>query len=297
MTWSPTFAAVQWKFLRKADGHTMKAANLFDVSGLVTIVTGGASGIGYGCAEAMVDNGALVTLIDLDREGLNQAVVRLTPRGIVAGELADVTDIEGLFRAFDAVAAWHGRIDVVFANAGISAGPSFLGTNGTRNPNTAFENIPADLWDRVLAVNLTSLLRTLQLAAKHMRPRRSGRIIVTSSVSASKTETYVAAAYVPAKAGVAHLVRQAALELARDNVQVNAIAPETNIGGGRLRDASTQAFFARLCPMGRIGFPDDIQGAALFLSSPASSFITGAEIVIDGGVLLGHTGETSPSLD
>ncbi len=272
----------------------MKTSELFDVRGLVTIVTGGASGIGYACAEAMVDNGAHVTLIDRDRDGLQQAVHRLSALGTVAGVYADVTDRAGLASAFDGVAATDGHIDVVFANAGISAGPGFLATDGTRNPRTAFEDIPVDLWDRVLAVNLTSLFHTLQLAAKHMRPRRSGRIIVTSSVSATKTEVYVGTAYVPAKAGVGQLVRQAALELARDGVQVNAIAPgpvETNIGGGRLHDAATQAFFARFCPMGRIGTPDDIQGAALFLASPASRFMTGAEIVIDGGVLLGTTGE------
>jgi NAD(P)-dependent dehydrogenase (short-subunit alcohol dehydrogenase family) len=109
-------------------------------------------------------------------------------------------------------------------------------------------------------------------------------------VSAIKTENYVGASYVASKAGVAQLVRQAAIELAKHNIQVNAIAPGpcvTNIGGGRLHDKAAQEFFAKLHPNHRMATPADMQGAALYLASPASRHVNGAAIVIDGGFSLG----------
>ena len=205
-------------------------------------------------------------------------------------EVADVTDKAALTRAFDAVAARHGRIDVVFANAGISGGPGFLNAKGERDATRAIENLPEELWDRVIATNLTSAFRTIQIATRHMKKTGGGRIIVTSSVSATKIEQYVGTVYVASKAGVAHLVRQAAIELAAYKIHVNAIAPGpciTNIGGGRLQDKSAQEFFATLHPNHRMATPQDMQGAALYLASPASSHVTGAHIVIDGGFTLG----------
>jgi NAD(P)-dependent dehydrogenase (short-subunit alcohol dehydrogenase family) len=269
----------------------MKAQDLFNVQGLVTLVTGGASGIGYACAEVMADNGAIVTLIDRDAGALAQAVEKLKGGGSRAfGEVADVTDKAALTRAFDAVAERHGRIDVVFANAGISGGPGFLNAKGERDPTRAIENLSEELWDRVIATNLTSVFKTIQLAARHMKATGGGNVVVTSSVSANKIEQYVGTVYVASKAGVAHLVRQAAIELAAYKIRINAIAPGpcvTNIGGGRLQDKGAQDFFATLHPNHRMATPQDMQGAALYLASPAASHVTGAHIVIDGGFTLG----------
>ena len=268
----------------------LNASELFDVTGLVTIVTGGASGIGYAYADVMAANGAVVTLIDRDADGLAAAIKRLGSDGRkVYGEVADVTDKVSLRRAVDAVARRHGRIDVVFANAGISAGPGFLNTERKRDPQRAVENISEELWDRVIATNLSSVLHTIQLVVPHMKAA-GGRIIVTSSISATKVEQFVGTPYVVSKAGVAQLVRQVALELARYNIAVNAIAPGpcvTNIGGGRLQDPSNQAFFAQFSPQHRMATTDDMQGAALFLASGAAKHVTGAQILIDGGVTLG----------
>ncbi len=272
----------------------MKAQDLFNVQRLVTIVTGGANGIGYACAEVMIDNGANVTIIDRDPEALTTAVERLKHAGGMAfGEVADVTDKAALTRAFDAVAVRHGRIDVVFANAGISGGPGFLNTKDERDPTRAIENLSDDLWDRVIATNLTSCFRTIQIAARHMKATGGGRLIVTSSCSAEKIEQYVGSIYVTSKAGVAHLVRQAAIELAEYKIQVNAIAPGpciTNIGGGRLQDRAAQEFFASKHPNHRMATPEDMQGAALYLASPASRHVNGAHILIDGGFTLGTAG-------
>lgn len=269
----------------------MKVEDLFDVRGCSVAVTGGASGIGYACAEAMADNGAKVTLIDLNADAIAQAVATLSANGAeIHGEVADVVDQPALRRAVAAIIDRHGRLDVVFANAGISGGPGFLRGDGARNTDATLESLSIDFWERVLATNLTSVFKTLQAVVPQMKRQGSGRIIVTSSISATKAETLVGVPYVASKAGVAQLVRQVALELARYNIQVNAIAPGpviTNIAGGRLKAADARVPFERACPMHRLATPGDIQGAALFLASPASNFITGTHIVIDGGVTLG----------
>jgi NAD(P)-dependent dehydrogenase (short-subunit alcohol dehydrogenase family) len=272
----------------------MKSAALFDVSGLATVVTGAASGIGFACAEAMSDNGARVTLLDSNTQALDAAVERLKARGgDVRGAIADVTDRAALRSAFDEAASRYGRLDVVFANAGVSGGPGFLNQDGTRNPDRTIESVPDETIDRLIEVNYKSIFTTIQAAARQMKRTGGGRIIVTSTISTFHAERFVGVPYVMSKAGLMQLVRQAALELAVHNILVNAMAPgpfATNIGGGRLQQAASQEFFGRQNPLHRIGRPEDIQGLALFLASPASAYITGEQIVIDGGLTLGAAG-------
>jgi NAD(P)-dependent dehydrogenase (short-subunit alcohol dehydrogenase family) len=127
---------------------------------------------------------------------------------------------------------------------------------------------------------------SIQAAAAHMKTQRDGRIIVTSSIAGLGAEPVVGYAYIATKAAVANLVRQAAHELAGYNVMVNAIAPgpfRTNIGGGRLNDPEAVKQFEGMVPLGRIASTDEIKGLALLLASPASSYLTGAVIPIDGG--------------
>lgn len=269
----------------------MKARKLFNVEGRVVAITGAASGIGLAYAEVMAANGASVNLIDIDLKSLADAVERLKAGGAdVHGEVADVTKPDSLRQAFDNVVTRHGRLDVVFANAGISGGPGFLTGAGERNPAGAIENLSLEVWERVVATNVTSVLLTLQLVVPHMKKQGGGRVIVTSSISASKTETLVSSIYATSKAAVGYLVRQAAHELATYNIRVNAIAPGpvvTNIGGGRLKNADARKPFEQAAPLHRICTPADLQGAALFLASPAADLMTGAQIVIDGGTTLG----------
>ena len=115
----------------------------------------------------MAGNGARVTLIDRNPEGLQAAVKSFIGRRQVDGEIADVTDLAQLHRAVDAVAQRHGRIDVVFANVGISAGPGFLNIERKRDPQRAVENIAEDLWDRVIDTNLSSVFHTIQAVVPH----------------------------------------------------------------------------------------------------------------------------------
>lgn len=260
---------------------------MFDVRGKSTIVTGGASGIGRAYAEVMAEHGARVCIFDVDRAGLDQTVKELSQAGgEVWGQIVDVTDRPAMARAFDAVAEKHGRIDVVFANAGIDAGPGFLSPEGDRNEDGAIDQMDEAVWDRVIAVNLTGVFFTLRNAARHMKASGGGRIIVTSSVAAQINEAIVGTPYMPAKAGVDHLVRNAAMELGTFGIHVNCISPGpfmTNIAGGRLKNPADRAAFEAQSLIGRIGHPDDIKGLALFLASPASSYVTGAQYVIDGG--------------
>lgn len=257
---------------------------MFDVTGKSVIVTGGASGIGRAYAEVMAEHGARVCILDLDR-----AQIDATCAGVGHGAwgiVADVTDRPAMAAAFAEAASKNGAIDVVFANAGIDAGPGFMTPEGARNPDGHIEHLGDDHWDRVIAVNLTGVYNTVKLAAAHMKPKGGGRIIVTSSVASEINEAIVGTPYMPAKAGVDHFVRNMAMELGAFGILVNCINPGpfmTNIAGGRLKNAADRKAFEQQSLIGRIGHTDDIKGLALYLASPASSYVTGAQIPIDGG--------------
>jgi NAD(P)-dependent dehydrogenase (short-subunit alcohol dehydrogenase family) len=274
----------------------VKIADLFKVEGYGVIVTGGASGIGLGFTEALAENGARVTMLDIDEPRIAKETERLTRAGYqVRGTRVDVRDHAALDQAFDEAVKAHGRLDVVFANAGIDPGPGFVGAwvgaDRPRNPDGALENYTDERWNRVIDINLNGVFATLRAAARHMRPQKSGRIIVTTSLAALKSEAVIGAAYMAAKAGAAHLMRNVALELAAFNITVNAIAPGffvTNIGGGHAHNPDTQKAISKSVPMHRVGFPTDMHGLALFLASPASGYVTGQQIVIDGGWGMGE---------
>ncbi|MGP6010947.1 SDR family NAD(P)-dependent oxidoreductase [Pseudomonas aeruginosa] len=269
----------------------MNAAQLFDVDNLVCIVTGGASGIGLACGEAMAQGGARVVLADIDEARLEEAVTRLRARGLsVIGEVLDVSSRSSVATVFEAVSAREGRIDVVFANAGVDVGEGFIARDGGRSVEGALENITQEHWHKYLGINLNGVLHTLQEAARQMKPQSSGKIVVTTSIASFCNVGGVGTSYFAAKAAASHLMRQAALELARYNIQVNAMAPgsfATNIAGGHVRDPEVRRILESSNPQHRIADPEEIKGLALLLASGASSFITGSEIVIDGGALLG----------
>ena len=273
----------------------MKIADLFSVKGYGVVVTGGASGLGLGFAEALLENGASATLLDIDAGRIAKETARLKDKGYdVRGEVVDVTDHPALDRAFDAAAKAHGKIDVCFANAGIDSGIGYLdawvGEKRNRVEAGAIENYTDERWERTININLNGVFATCRAAARHMRPRRSGRIIITTSLAGLTQEAVIGSAYMAAKAGAAHFMRNLALELAAYNICVNAIAPGffvTNIGGGHAHSPDTQKAVSARVPMHRVGWPKDMAGLALFLSSPACDYITGQQIVIDGGWGLG----------
>ncbi len=273
----------------------MNVSSRFDVAGFGVIVTGGASGLGLAYGEVLAAHGARVTLIDLDAEALDAHVGRLVDDGLdVRGAVADVTDHFALDRAIDEAAGHYGRLDVAFANAGIDPGVGFVGAwaggSRPRVPEGAIEHYSDERWNRVIDINLNGIFATVRAAARHMRPRGFGRIIITTSLAATIVEGAIGSAYLAAKAGARHFMHAVALELAAYGITVNAIAPGffvTNIGGGHAHNPEVQAAIAKDIPMHRVGQPDDIKALALFLASPASEYITGQEVVIDGGWGLG----------
>jgi NAD(P)-dependent dehydrogenase (short-subunit alcohol dehydrogenase family) len=271
----------------------MKAADMFKVEGYGAIVTGGASGIGLGFTEVLAENGARVTMLDISQERLDAETKRLKAKGwAVRGMKVDVTDHAALHRAFDETAELYGRLDVCFANAGIDPGIGFVTVDRKRRvPEGAIENYEDARWNHVIDINLNGVFATIKAAAKHMKPRKSGRIIVTTSMAAFEIEAGIGAAYMAAKAGAAHLMRNAALELAKYQITVNAIAPGwfiTNIGAGWMQKKEVQDEVAQWVPLRRCASTEEMKGLALFLASPASSYVTGAQIVIDGGSNLGN---------
>lgn len=253
---------------------------MFNLTGQVAFVTGAARGLGLAMSEVVAEYGATVAMTDVDQSVLTSEVERLRGRGFAAhGERLDVARVGDVERIVDETAARFGRLDIVFANAGLSAGPGPM--NGG-----ALAEVDMERWNRVLETNLTSVFVTLRAAATHMKRRRSGRLIVTASNAGIRGERMCGYAYAATKAAVVNLVRQASIELSPYNITVNAIAPGpflTNIGQGRLHQPEVAADFIKDVPMGRLGEPSDIKGLALLLASPESGYITGAVIPIDGG--------------
>ena len=265
----------------------LEAKALFDVEGMAAVVTGGASGIGLAYAEVLAANGAHVTVLDIDADAVGQAVEALSRLGPPArGDLVDVTDRAGLGAAMARAASRSGHLDVVFANAGITAAPGFMTTEGQRIPAGAIENIPAELWQRVIATNLTGVFNTLRAAVPAMKAHNAGSIVATASIAGLRPSAVVGTPYMIAKAGVLHLVRQAALELATFGIRVNAIAPGPFVT--RITTPDLEAIWRQALPVKRVATTDDIKGLALFLASPASAYVTGGHFTVDGGSLLGR---------
>ncbi|MFH5823179.1 SDR family NAD(P)-dependent oxidoreductase [Georgenia sp. AZ-5] len=272
----------------KADQESRRLEHLgsmFDVRGLGVLVTGGGSGLGLTMGAALARAGATVTLLDREEERLAAARADLDGEGYEVGTVAvDITDADELDAQFARVAASRPGLHVVFANAGISAGI------GPRLKSGRLTEIDQDRWRSVLDVNLTGAMNTVASAARHMTSGY-GRIVVTSSVGGIRADPMVGYAYAATKAGVVGLVRNAALELAPRNILVNAIAPglfETNIRRANPTAQAMTADFARVSALKRAGRLSELEGLAVYLASPASSYVTGAVLSIDGGAA--HTG-------
>jgi NAD(P)-dependent dehydrogenase (short-subunit alcohol dehydrogenase family) len=262
---------------------------IFDVHDVRVVVTGAASGLGFAMAEVLADCGARVTLADVDVDLLEEATRSLARRDAkVRSFVVDVSDADQVQAMIDDAVAAEGGVDVVIANAGIASTPGFAVEGGQQ-----IDTVGSEDWERVLGVNLNGVLFTMRSAAAVMRRQGSGRIIVTSSIAGLKPEPVVCYGYIASKAAIINVVRQAAVELAPHGVLVNAICPGpfkgTRIGGGATidPDPETEAMWVDMIPVGRMAEPDELKGLTLFLASPASSFVTGTALVIDGGALIG----------
>jgi NAD(P)-dependent dehydrogenase (short-subunit alcohol dehydrogenase family) len=262
--------------------------DLFDVQGSRVVVTGAAAGLGFAMAEVLAECGARLTLADIHSERLEEAAAKLADRGCDArGVQVDVRDEDSVEGLIESVVDEQGGVDVVFANAGLASVPGFRVDGGQ-----TLATLERSDWDSVLDVNLTGVIHTMRSAARAMTRQGSGRIVVTASNAGLRVEPLVCYGYAASKAAVIHVVRQAALELAPHGVLVNAICPGpfygTLIGGGVTLDPTEEMkeMWKSLIPLGRMAHPDELKGLVVLLASPASSFMTGAAFVVDGGSLV-----------
>ncbi|MCW2350411.1 MULTISPECIES: SDR family NAD(P)-dependent oxidoreductase [unclassified Sphingobium] len=276
-------------------GQPPKALEQFDIAGRSALVTGAASGIGLAYAEAMAEAGARVTLTDVDGAAAEREAARLRAQGYeVRADQLDVSDRARTTQVFDAHEAAYGGLDIAFANAGLGIGPGFWKPEGGRDPQGQIDTYDPAIWDRIIAINLTGAYNTMRDAARLMKKGgKGGSIIATSSNAAVICEPIVPMPYMPSKAGVSHMVRHLALELGAYQIRVNAILPGpfvTNIADGSLKDPVVRKAWDDATLMGRIAETYQIKPLALFLASDASSYVTGAQMMIDGGMSLGRLG-------
>lgn len=231
------------------------------LTGKVSVITGGASGIGAACAERFAAEGSEVAIIDQ-----NPSVVFR----------ADVTDESAVAAAIRAIVERYGRIDVLVNNAGIPG----------RQP---VENLSEEGWTRVLDVSLKGAFLCSKHALPHF-PASGGSIIHISSV-AGITGMRNRPAYASAKAGLIALAKNMALDYAARNIRVNCVCPgfvRTPLVAAIAADAERWARMEGLHPLGRVGEPSDIAAAVLWLASDEASWVTGASLVVDGGFSAGH---------
>lgn len=247
------------------------------LDGQVALVTGGSRGLGLGMALALAEVGADIALAARTVDQLENAAQLIQQRGrsvhIIPTDVSQVASVQAMV---DATVEHFGRLDVLVNGAGIN----------TRKPA---DDITEDEWDSLMAVNIKSVFFTSQAATRHMRKQGGGRIINLGSLTFEIAVPNVSL-YATSKGGMRQLTRALAIEWARDNINVNAIAP------GRYWTAMTDAVFSvpelydsavSVIPQGRPGIPADLAGATVLLATEAGRYITGQTIVIDGGWLAG----------
>ena len=252
-------------------------ADIFSLAGRVAFVTGAGQGIGRAMAEAMAEAGAAVALFERDPELLAETEAALVEDGArVLAIAGDVTDANALAAAIDATVQGLGGLDIVIANAGISEAAPGL-----------FHEMPREDWERVIEVNLGGVYNTLRPALAHMVAEGRGKLILIGSMFglAAAAGIFPRPAYAASKGAVVNLTRELGLEYALHGIQVNALLPGFFRTKTRPRNPDLARAMAAYTPMGRIAEADEIKGAAIFLASRASDFMTGQMLVLDGGVL------------
>jgi NAD(P)-dependent dehydrogenase (short-subunit alcohol dehydrogenase family) len=258
----------------------MKAAELFDLSGRVALVTGASSGLGLRFAEVLAANGAAVALVARRADRLAAVQARIEQAGGRAAAIAaDVLDRAAMTRAFEQAEAAFGTVTILVNNAGVAHSTRAL-------------DLPEAEWRRVLGTNLDAVFFWSQEAARRMLAAgKRGTIINIASVLGFGVAKGVVA-YATAKAGVIQLTKALALEFAFKGIRVNAIAPGwfvTELNRDFLM-TETGAALTREIPVGRFGQDGDLDGALLLLASDAGNYIAGATIVVDGGQMVALRG-------
>ncbi|MEY2974525.1 MAG: hypothetical protein RIR49_945 [Actinomycetota bacterium] len=253
------------------------------IAGRVAVVTGAGSGIGRATAHLFADEGAKVAVVDINGEGVAQVVGEISDvhgADRVRGWVVDVSDRTAVDALPDAVVEHFGALDILFNNAGVA-----------RNVDMSVgAELFDDAWDVTLAVNITSYARLTRAALPHLRRSDAARIVCTAS-----TEGLGATGGIPAynasKHAVIGLVRALAVELGREGITANAVCPGPIVTGmtANIPDEHKEIFAKRRVPLKRYGQPEDIAQGVLSLVLPASGYITGHALVVDGGMTSRHT--------
>ena len=245
-----------------------------ELSGKCAFVTGAARGLGDAIARALHETGCHVVLADAD------PAVGETARAIDAsgeratGQVLDVRDVAAFAAAFDATWERFGSVDIMVNNAGVT-------------PTTSVWDIAPAEWDQVMAINLRGVFLGCQIAGRRMRERKRGRIINMASIAGQGGSLSAGAHYAASKAGILVLTKIFASELAPHSVTVNALAPSA-IDGPIARSLPKERLdaIARTIPVGRLGRPEEVAAAVLYLASDNAGYVTGATIDINGGRLM-----------
>lgn len=251
----------------------MPDLSLFNLTGKKALVTGGAMGIGRACATALAMGGADVAIIDLNKQAGEKAVETIKRMGRDAFFIScDISCEQQVQAMTDAVVERFGRLDIAINNAGFG-----IASGGS-------ETLKKNEWDKVLGVNLTGTFLCAQAQAQQMIKQTpvQGKIINTASMYA--TIAGGNCAYNAAKAGVVHLTKTLAAEWGRFNINVNCFSPSWVMTPGmRAVPDELREKMREVTPMGHIQRPEDIYGTVLYLASQASNFVTGHNLIVDGG--------------
>ncbi|HXL68964.1 MAG TPA: SDR family NAD(P)-dependent oxidoreductase [Xanthobacteraceae bacterium] len=254
----------------------MDASKLFDLKGRVALVTGASSGLGERFAEVAAANGAAVVLVARRKERLEALKTKIEKAGgrAVTAQ-ADVTDQTAMKRAFGAAEKAFGTVDLFVANAGVVEVAKAV-------------DMTPETWRKVMGTDLDAVFFTATEAARRMiAAGKPGSIVTIASIAGYMVERGLSA-YAVAKAGVIQATRALALEFARRNIRVNAIAPgfiSTEINSDFLASEDGEQLKAKI-PLARFGTPGDLDGTFLLLASGAGAWMTGSTVVVDGGELL-----------
>ena len=237
----------------------------------VALVTGAARGIGLATAKRFLAEGWRVALLDVERELLQDAVTALAKPDQTLALSCDVSDAKGVAEAIDAIGRHFGRLDALVNNAGVAVFAPVLETSD-------------EDWNRILSVNLTGPFLCTKAAVPLMREGGGGAIVNITSISSVRAST-LRSAYGTSKAGLAHLTKQLAVELAALGIRVNAVAPgpvDTAMAKA-VHTAAIRADYHDAIPLNRYGLEEELAEAIFFLSSDRSSYITGQILAVDGG--------------
>ncbi|MET0448490.1 MAG: glucose 1-dehydrogenase [Aeromicrobium sp.] len=248
------------------------------VEGKVALVTGAANGIGRASARAFAREGAKVVVSDVDEDGGRETVALIQADGGEATFVAcDISDAEQVAALVATTVSTYGALHCAHNNAGLGHGQARVA------------DIERAGWDRTLAVNLTGSWLCLQEELRHMEANGGGSIVATSS-STSLLGFPMTAGYAATKAAINQLVRSSANEYARSGVRVNAVLPgpiETNmVAGALVENPELKAILDASVPLGRIGQPEEVAEAVVWLCSDRASYVTGTSLPVDGGQVL-----------